>query len=156
MGDTVKIRKPDFSKRLEKPSGRVVHDDRGSAVWQWSRDGHESALNLNPAALTLVDDQPASDSPATADPAAPGATRQDPATSPGAGAANLDWTTVRVETGASAPRNPQGRAFNPYGRQAAEREATEPRGKPKDLRALSKWIEMQRRLKASKEQAGED
>jgi hypothetical protein len=112
-----------------------VHDDRGAAVWHWSKDGHDSALNLNPAALTLADDSK---------PQAP---------------AEVDWTHVKVETGATPPRKPQDAAFNPYATAkpaAARADGREPRGKPRDLRALSKWIELQRRLKAEKDKAGED
>jgi hypothetical protein len=134
VGDTIKIRKPDFSKRLEKPSGRVVHDDRGAAVWHWSKDGHESALNLNPAALTLVDDSPA--------PAAAAAPTVVPVL------ADTDWSRMTVETGAAPERRPHAVA-TPYSPARHDRDAG-PR-KPRDLRALSKWIELQRRMKADSE-----
>lgn len=135
VGDTIKIRKPDFSKRLEKPSGRVVHDDRGAAVWHWSKDGHESALNLNPAALTLVDDSPAAAAAAA------------PALAPARAA--TDWSRMTVETGAAPVHKPPRAATTPYSPASPERDAG-PR-KPRDLRALSKWIELQRRMKADRE-----
>lgn len=54
--DTIKIRKPDFSKLLTQPSGRVVRDELGNAVWSWSKRGQSAAVNLLGAALTLTEE----------------------------------------------------------------------------------------------------
>ena len=55
MDDTIKMRKPDFSKLLTQPSGRVVRDELGNAVWDWSQRGRETAENLVGAVLTVAE-----------------------------------------------------------------------------------------------------
>jgi hypothetical protein len=60
MDETIKMRKPDFSKALSEPSGRVVRDEMGNAVWLWSPRGRSTEENLAGAALTLLDDVVAS------------------------------------------------------------------------------------------------
>jgi hypothetical protein len=37
MVDTVKMRRPDFRRQQNGPSGRVEHDSRGNAVWTRTR-----------------------------------------------------------------------------------------------------------------------
>ena len=43
MVDTVKMRRPDFRRQQNGPSGRVEHDSRGNAFWTRTRatDGAE-------------------------------------------------------------------------------------------------------------------
>ena len=37
MVDTAKMKRPKFAAFDGEPTGCVVHDDRGNAVWQWAR-----------------------------------------------------------------------------------------------------------------------
>ena len=49
MVDTVKLRRPQLSSGLDEPSGRVSHDDRGNAIWNWSEDiQHQDPLRYAP------------------------------------------------------------------------------------------------------------
>ena len=56
MSDTAKMRKPDFTAALLNPSGRVSHDERGNAVWEWSRN--EIPAHLEHSGLAVADDAP--------------------------------------------------------------------------------------------------
>jgi len=53
---TVEAERPDFTRALMQPSGRVVHDDRGNAEWEWSESGVRKAVHLAPAALHVLDE----------------------------------------------------------------------------------------------------
>ena len=50
------MRKPDFTSALLNPSGRVSHDERGNAVWGWSRN--EIPAHLEHSGLAVADDAP--------------------------------------------------------------------------------------------------
>jgi hypothetical protein len=52
---TIEMRRPDFSQALRQPSGRVVRDDLGNAVWNWSQRGRATAENLVGAVLTVAE-----------------------------------------------------------------------------------------------------
>lgn len=52
---TIEAERPDFTRALMQPSGRVVHDERGNAEWEWSESGVRKAVHLAPAALQVLD-----------------------------------------------------------------------------------------------------
>jgi len=52
---TIEAQRPDFTRALMKPSGRVVHDEQGNAEWEWSESGLRKAVHLAPAALSVLD-----------------------------------------------------------------------------------------------------
>jgi hypothetical protein len=64
---TIEVQRPDFARALMKPSGRVVHDERGNAEWQWSESGVRKSVHLAPALLSVLD------APTTVEPLKPGA-----------------------------------------------------------------------------------
>ena len=55
MVDTAKMRRPDFRRQHDAPSGRVEHDSRGNAVWKRTR-ATDSLEPPNSAELALVDE----------------------------------------------------------------------------------------------------
>jgi hypothetical protein len=55
MVDTAKLRRPDFSTAVSKPSGRVVRDSRGNAVWEWSRESEALEAQLTPADTAVAE-----------------------------------------------------------------------------------------------------
>lgn len=57
MTDTIKMRRPIFPPGDDDVSGRVRHDDRGNAVWQWAEDS-QSRLKVLSADLSIVEDSP--------------------------------------------------------------------------------------------------
>lgn len=61
LSDTAKSRKPNFASRAATPSGRVTHDDRGNAVWQWGQDREELQGNLSHLDLSVTEDAPTPD-----------------------------------------------------------------------------------------------
>jgi hypothetical protein len=63
---TVEVQRPDFTRALMKPSGHVVHDERGNAEWHWSESGVRKAVHLAPAVLSVLD------APTTVEPLKPG------------------------------------------------------------------------------------
>lgn len=65
MSDTAKMRKPDFTSALMNPSGRVERDDRGNAVWQWSRSADDLPPHLEHSGLAVADDAPSPTGSAT-------------------------------------------------------------------------------------------
>lgn len=109
MGDTIKMKRPPFPPPAgEDPSGCVMRDDRGNAVWQWKDD---DTLNkaLVDSDLSVADDD-----------------------------LSLNGK-VKLNIVGGGPN------FDPYAGALARKEAPE-RPRKKDLRELSKWIEMRRRL----------
>ena len=52
--DTAKMKRPSFGRVRGGPSGRVVHDDRGNAVWQWEHH-NEPGRNLRKSDLEIAD-----------------------------------------------------------------------------------------------------
>jgi len=59
MVDTAKMRRPDFRRHQNGPSGRVEHDSRGNAVWKRTR-ATDSAESPDIAGLALIDEPPSS------------------------------------------------------------------------------------------------
>ena len=57
MVDTAKMRRPDFRRQHDAPSGRVEHDSRGNAVWKRTR-ATDSLEPPDSAELALVDETP--------------------------------------------------------------------------------------------------
>lgn len=107
VGDTIKMKRPPFPPPSgEDPSGCVMRDERGNAVWQWKDD---DTLNraLVDSDLTVAED-------------------------------DLALTgTMKLNIVGSGPN------FDPYAGALAKDRKERPR--KKDLRELSKWIEMKRR-----------
>jgi hypothetical protein len=60
MVDTVKMRRPDFRRHHDGPSGRVEHDSRGNAVWKRTR-ATDSLEPPDSAGLALVDEPSSAD-----------------------------------------------------------------------------------------------
>ena len=58
MVDTVKILRPEFASEADNPTGRVAHDERGNAVWKWSRDLEVLPFQFDASTLTVADDAP--------------------------------------------------------------------------------------------------
>ena len=56
--DTVEILRPDFAKDDDNPTGRVAHDERGNAVWKWSRDLAVLPFQFEQPALSVAEDAP--------------------------------------------------------------------------------------------------
>jgi hypothetical protein len=55
MVDTAKMRRPDFRRHHDAPSGRVEHDSRGNAVWKRTR-ATDSPEPPDSAGLALLDE----------------------------------------------------------------------------------------------------
>jgi hypothetical protein len=55
MVDTAKMRRPDFRRHHDAPSGRVEHDSRGNAVWKRTR-ATDSPEPPDSAELALVEE----------------------------------------------------------------------------------------------------
>jgi len=58
VADTVKIPTPEFVAEADNPTGRVAHDDRGNAVWKWSRDLEVLPFQFDASKLTVAEDAP--------------------------------------------------------------------------------------------------
>jgi len=63
MVDTVKHRKPKFHEPELAPSGRVTHDDRGNALWEWHGNREEVHGNFYHLGLAVQDSELAAKKP---------------------------------------------------------------------------------------------
>ena len=110
MVEKPKPGRPRGAKEDASPSGRVTHDEKGNAVWQWGQAREEPHGSLDHLGLSIEGAAPA---------------------------------IPAVQRRASA-----GAGYDPYQR---DRAAPAPQGKRRDLRALSRHIELQRRVRQNKE-----
>jgi hypothetical protein len=108
--DTIKMRRPIFADLGDGLSigvtGRVDHDDRGNAVWEWAKNIPGAALEATGLAI-VEDDRPAP-------------------------LGNAKLNKVAAKSG-----------YNPY--ESGLIDKKQGVRKQRDLRALSVWIEQQRK-----------
>jgi hypothetical protein len=55
LSDTAKMRRPEFGGANAGVTGRVGHDDRGNAVWEWARE--PDAIPLESTGLAIIEDE---------------------------------------------------------------------------------------------------
>jgi hypothetical protein len=124
---------------IEKKSGRVTFDARGNAVWEWSmstgifgRDVDSDRLKkLEAPDLKIAEDPPQKS--------------KSFGTSPDERGPGFDPYNSHTFRPADAP--PQSKGGDPYNTVSGQRsKASDPPGKPTDLRRLSEWIKRQREL----------
>lgn len=118
MNDDLKKLGLRLRPRVVEPQqpGRIAFDDRGNAVYQWSED-------------RLVEDSEAGER-----------ARRKALDHPG-----LSFVEEEQPTNTPIQNNPKGRrvGYNPYESGLLARKSTAPK---RDLRELSKWIEMKKRV----------
>ena len=111
---------PEPSKSEDRRSGRVAFDARGNAVWEWSMSTGVFARNVDTRRLKKLQEN---DLKIAEEP------------------------TPKTGKGVQAPPpRPPGGGFDPYNSGAAGGRAgvSPQKGKPRDLKRLSEWIEKQR------------
>jgi hypothetical protein len=113
----------DFMPEPEKgekgpKSGRVGHDERGNAVWEWSTSTGSFARDVSTQRLKRLEHAGLS-------------IKEDDKPSPSAGG------TAKVNKAAARS------GYNPYQSEIVNKNA---KPKKKDLRELSKWIEIKKNL----------
>lgn len=100
-------------------SGRVRHDERGNAVWEWSTSSGSFARDVSTQRLQRLEH-------------AGLAIQEDSKSTPAAaGQAQLNKSAHRS-------------GYNPYSSEMVDKSKDKP--KKTDLRELSKWIEMKKKL----------
>lgn len=131
-----------------KRSGRVSFDSRGNSVWEWQLETGVYSRDVNTQKLKKLDLGDLSIAETGVHKRPPGL-EDEPAPAPGGGFNPYD----------NAPRSTQG-GFNPYdnARAASQRLAPKPapqKGRPPprspdELRKLSEWIKMKKKLEQDK------
>jgi hypothetical protein len=107
VDDATKMRKPDLAPGRSASSGRVIRDDKGNAVWQWSGKVETPTVQVKRLGLSVAEDN---------------------ATLPG---------RVNIK------RVPASAGIDPYDSGLVEKDAPV---KKRDLRQLSRWVEMRKNL----------
>jgi hypothetical protein len=56
MNDSTKMPKPDLAPEGHDRTGRVTRDDKGNAVWQWSRNIETPTVQVKRLGLSVAED----------------------------------------------------------------------------------------------------
>jgi hypothetical protein len=138
----------------DERSGRITYDERGNAVWEWKLETGVYSRDINTQRLKKLElnDLSIADTAKHARPAGLGGGQSGSSPLPGGGFNPYDNSTTAGGNVGSNPYNSGGRAsLKP------EPKAEEPKPrKPMDLKKLSEWVEIRKRVQENKREEGED